>query len=140
MRAKEYLKRIRKIDLMIRNRLMERQQWLDMALSITAQSNGERVQSSGRQQKMADAIAEYLDIGNDDNGEIGRLKAERREIIATIEQLNITEYDLLYKVYVQQLSFQEVADSVDRSKDWVKTMHGRALQSVQQILNKRNGA
>lgn len=140
MRAKEYLKRIRKIDLMIRNRLMERQQWLDMALSITAQSNGERVQSSGRQQKMADAIAEYLDIGNDDNGEIGRLKAERREIILTIEELNITEYDLLYKVYVQQLSFQDVADSVDRSKDWVKTMHGRALQSVQQILNKRNGA
>ena len=120
MRAKEYLKRIRKIDLMIKNRLTERQQWVDMALSITAQSNGERVQSSGRQQKMADAIVEYLDIGGDEGGEIGQLKEERREIIATIEQLNVVEYDLLHRVYVQQLSFQDVADANERSVDWVK--------------------
>lgn len=121
---------------------MERQQWLDMALSITAQSNGERVQSSGRQQKMADAIVEYLDIGGEDDGEIGQLKAERREIIATIEQLEITHYDLLYKKYVMGIdNFQELGDACGgMSKDWAKTTHGRALESVQKILNERNGA
>lgn len=140
MRAKEYLKKIKKIDLMIRNRIAEQQQWRDMALSITAQMNGERVQSSSNQQKMADAIIKALDIGDDDSGEIRELKEERREIVSTIEQLNATEYDLLYKVYVQQFSFQDVADANDRTKDWVKTVHGRALQSVQQILNQRDGA
>ena len=140
MRAKEYLKKIKKIDLMIRNRIAEQQHWRDMALSITAQMNGERVQSSGNQQKMADAIIKALDIGDENSGEIRELIEERREIIATLEQLNATGYDVLYKAYVERISFQEIADANNRSKDWVKKEHGIAMRNLQKLLNKRDGA
>ena len=41
---------------------MERQRWKSIALSITPNASGDRVQSSGSQQKMADAIHRYIDM------------------------------------------------------------------------------
>ena len=57
MEAKEFLSQVKKLDLMIKNKLIEKQQWMDIALGITSNMSGERVQSSGSQSKMADAVA-----------------------------------------------------------------------------------
>ena len=55
-KAQKFLERVEMIDTIIENKLIEQRQWKDIALGITANMGGERVQSSGSNSKMADAI------------------------------------------------------------------------------------
>ena len=139
MNAKEYLLQIKKLDLMIRNKKAEIQQLKDIAGSITPTMSGERVQSSGNPQRIADAIDKYLDIETEIQRDFEELLRKRREIIGKIEQLNAIEYDVLHKIYVQYLNFDEVAYACNYSRSWVTTVHGRALAHLQDILNRDNG-
>ena len=136
MKAKEYLGQIAKIDTYIKNKLIERKQWQDIATGITAEIGRERVQSSGDKQRMATAIARYLDIEKEIDGCIRSLTEQRKEIIAVIEQLETEEYDFLHMVYVQHIPLKKIAELKHYSYSWATTFHGRALQQVQKILDK----
>ena len=135
--AKEYLKQIEKLDLMIDNKIAEIAQWKSVALKVTAFSEGDRVQSSSGKQKMADAINRCIDIEAEVNQLIDNLYEVKRDIISTIEQLNATEYNILHKVYVQHESLQDVADDYGKAYTWITTVHGRALKNVQEIIENR---
>ncbi len=137
MKAKEYLEQLRKLDKLIENKLAEKERWQCIATTTTAQLSGERVQSSGNQQKMADAVCRYIELESEINACIDRFVDQRQEIIETIEMLKVKEYDLLHKVYVQYISLQDVGGMIGKSYSWVKTMHGIALQHVQRILDER---
>lgn len=149
--AQLYLERIAKLDATIQNKLVEKASWMDIALGVTASApsvlvegkkgmelhNMERVQSSGSQQKMSDAVSRCVDIEREIDSLVDRLIDTKQEIIKTIEQLNAAEYDVLHKRYVQGMTPDEIALKKGKSKSWVDTKHGRALQSVQKILDSR---
>ena len=137
MVARDYLKQLRKLDILINNKMVEREQWRSMALNVTPKQGGERVQTSGNQQKMADAINHYVDIEKEIDHCIDEYYNKKKEILSTIEELNATEYDILHKVYVQQIQLEDVAEQKKRSYSWVTTVHGRALQNVQKILDRK---
>ena len=137
MNAKEFLRQIKKLDRLIENKLIEIQRWKDIANNTTATLSGERVQSSGNPQKIADAIGRYIDLEREINQDIDKLVDAKKDVIGVIEQLNATEYDVMHKIYVQYLTLEDVADAYDRTYSWVTTIHGRALKHVQNVLNKR---
>ena len=147
MKAKEYLQQVEKINKMIDNKLVELEQWKAIATGITAHSDGERVQASGSQQKMADAVSRYVDIQNEVDKQIDRLVELKKEVISTIEQLPSDEYDMLHKMYIgrvdeegceiKYMSLEEIADSKKITYKWAATIHGRALQKVQKIIDER---
>lgn len=137
MDAKEFLKQVGKIDRTIKNKMIEVEQWKRIACGISAPTMGERVQSSGSKQKMADAVSRYIDLEADINAEIDRLVDKKREIISVIEQLPELEYDLLHRLYIQKESFWDAADAYDMSYSGVTTLHGRALKHVQKIIDER---
>lgn len=139
MRAKDFLRQVYKLDRMVENKLAEKRQWQEIAAGATPQTTGERVQSSGNPQRMADAISRYIDIEQEIDECIDRLVDTKREVIGVIEQLNATEYDVLHKMYIQGYSLREVADMKGRSYSWMTSTHGRALQNVQRIIDKRKG-
>lgn len=139
MRAKDFLRQVYKLDRMVENKLAEKRQWQEIAAGATPQTTGERVQSSGNPQRMADAISRYIDIEQEIDECIDKLVDTKREVISVIEQLNATEYDVLHKMYIQGYSLQEVADMKGRSYSWMTSTHGRALQNVQRIIDKRKG-
>lgn len=136
MRAKDFLRQVYKLDRMVENKLAEKRQWQDIAAGATPQTTGERVQSSGNPQRMADAISRYIDIEQEIDECIDKLVDTKREVIGVIEQLNATEYDVLHQLYIQGKTLQEVSDKMGRSYSNIATIHGRALQSVQHILDK----
>lgn len=133
MKAKAYLEEIEKLNTKIKNKTIEKDQWWDIAVSSTASYSGERVQSSGSQQKNQVAIATYMDYDR----QIKKLIEKKNEIISTIEQLPTEEYDVLHKRYVQGMEFQEIADSKGLSYSWATTVHGRARAHVQKIIDQR---
>ena len=138
MKAQEFLRQVRKLDLQITNKLIEKQQWKDIALGITANMDGERVQSSGGKSKMANAVEKCVDMEAEIDGLVDKLIDVKKEVIHAIEQLDSpTEYDVLHRRYIQFLSLQEIADHYRKDYGWATTTHGRALKSLQEILDKK---
>ena len=134
--AKSYLLQVERLDARIDNKLIERQQWRDIALGITANIGGERVQSSGSQQKMSEAIEKCLDMEKEINSLIDELIETKKKVIDTIEKIySPTEYKILHMRYIQHISLKEIAIKLNREYSWVTTTHGRALKSVQNILD-----
>ena len=134
-KAQEYLEQVDKLNAMIENKMAEVTQWRGIALGITTNTEGERVQSSGSQQKMADAINRVIDLQAEINSMIDRLIDLKQRIIKTIEELNATEYDVLHKRYIQGMTFDEIGAVRGKSKSWATTVHGRALQNLNKILD-----
>lgn len=135
--AKEFLKQPERLDLRIKNKLIEKQQWKDIALGITANMDGERVQSSSNSKsKMADAVIKLVDMEAEIDSLVDELIDTKKKVIQTIEMLDsATEYNVLHMRYIQYLSLQEIADHYNRDYGWATTTHGRALKSVQNILD-----
>lgn len=143
MDAKEYLKQVPKLEKLIRNKQIEIERLWDIATGTSVNYGGERVQKSGRPQKMEGAICDYVDVQRELSETVSKLIRARQEVISTIEMLPPAEYDLLHKHYVQDIELRDlpvVYDGEDkpRSYSWVTTCHGRALQHVQRILDERN--
>lgn len=133
--AQIYLEQIEKLDVRITNKLIEQMQWKDIALGITANMGGERVQSSGSLSKMADALNKCMDMEVEIDRLIDQLIAIKREVIQTIEKLDSPiEYNVLHMRYVQFKELQEIADHYGKEYGWATTTHGRALKNVQSIL------
>jgi DNA-directed RNA polymerase specialized sigma subunit len=120
--------------------MYEREQWKSIATGITPNYGGERVQSSGSKQKMADAVSRYVDIEKEIDAAIDDLINRRNDVIAVIEQLDAVQYDILHKIYVQYLTLYEVADIYDRTYSNITTIHGKALKNVQEILENRKSS
>ena len=134
-RAKEYLGQLDKANAMIENKMAEMAQWKSVAYGITAHSDGERVQSSGNPQKMADAINRVVDLQAEINIMIDRMIDLKQEVIQTIEGLSATEYDVLHKRYIQGMSFCEIGAAKGKSTSWATSVHGRGLQALNRILD-----
>ena len=138
--AQLYLERVEMIDSIVRNKLIEKRQWMDIALGITANMGGERVQSSGSNSKMADAVEKCVDMEREIDSLIDKLIDTKKEVIQTIEQLNSpTEYRVLHYRYIQFKDLQEIADIFGKEYGWATTTHGRAIASVQRILEEKKG-
>lgn len=137
MNAKDYLQQVQKIDMIIKNKIIEKEQWMSMATSTTASSDGERVQSSGSQQKMADAVVRYVELEADIDRHINSLIDTKKDVIEVIEQLPAIEYDILHRVYIQYKDLNDVAAEYGKTYSWITTVHGRALQHVQDVLDER---
>lgn len=134
--AQIFLEKVRKTDSVIKNKLIEKQMWREIAMGITANMDGERVQSSGNKSKMADAVQKCVDIEAEIDGLIDQLIDLKKEVIQTIEQLDSPiEYNILHMRYIQYMEFQEIADHFKQQYTWATTTHGRALKSVGKILN-----
>lgn len=135
MTAEEYVKRIRKIDIIVKNKLSDHARWVEVAEGLGGASVGERVQAPRNLQKIPEAIGKYVDI----EGEIKALERERQEIINTLENLPTCEYEVLYMLYVQEDTLKEVAYHFGRSYEWAKAKKRKALRLLQDILDKKRG-
>ncbi len=150
MVAREFLKQVEKLDRVIENKLIEKEQLKSMAESTTSGStsitvNGvlhsmEKVQASANPQKMADAINRYIDIETEIDQHIDELLEVKKDVCSVIEQLKTAEYDLLHKVYIQHMELWDAADKCEKSYAWAKATHRNALKNVQRILDQREEA
>lgn len=132
--AQLYLEQVEKQDAVIRNKLIEKQQWKEIALGITANMDGERVQSSGTKNKMADAVAKCVDIETEIDSLIDKLIDLKKEVTAVIEEVQSpTYYNLLHMRYIQYIPLKDIAEKWHTEYTNVTTAHGKALKKVQEI-------
>lgn len=135
MTAEQYLRQIRKMDAMISNKMRDHKKWVEVAEGLGGFNVSDKVQTSRNLHQIPNAIGNYIDLER----EIVELRQQREAIIHTIEQLPPIEYDLIYKIFVQDQSMKEVAYHYGKSYEWVKRRKRTALGLIQSILDERGG-
>ena len=135
--AQIFLERVEKLDALIENKQIEQRQWEELAYRITANMEGERVQSTGSKSKMADAVDMCMAISDEISDTIDKLIADKQKVIRVIEQVySPTHYKILHLRYIQYMELNDIAEYLDKEYSAITTAHGRALKQVQAILNR----
>ncbi len=136
MTAEQYLEQIQMIDGIIKSKLKDYKYWKDIADELgVGFSVDERVQTTRNLHKGSDAIVEYILIDK----EIKALKNKRQGIINTIQSLPYEEYKILYDIFVDRKLLKETPGQFNKSYEWAKWKKQKALDHVQQIIDKKEG-
>lgn len=131
--AKEWLGRARKLRLRLSALEDSKQRAYARAVSSTA-GLGERV-SGG---EPGDNLAAYAEVSLAADRQIEKLEQTRAEILQVIGQVeDNTLATLLTEYYVNDKTWEEVAVQMRYSWRWVRRLHVRALEQVQEILDNR---
>ena len=138
MKAKNYLKQIKSMDAKINADIEEIASLEALATRTTSVLGGERVQTSGSQQKMADCVTKIVAMREQINAEIDRFidyKKEARELLSECDSECIT---LISKRYFQFKTWEEIAVDMNFTYQWVSGgLHQKALAQVQRALDER---
>jgi DNA-directed RNA polymerase specialized sigma24 family protein len=129
--AEQFIKRVKKIDALIKNKQNEIERLRAAATGLSGFASSESVQSTKNPHKAQDAIAKYCDL----ESEINALTAERKGIIKTLEKLPTVDYDYLFKRYIEGYSVKALAVEFKKSYDWAKKKRKNALGKLQAILD-----
>ncbi|MFQ9516740.1 MAG: hypothetical protein ACLRZ9_13075 [Eubacterium sp.] len=134
--AKEYLQQVRNADIAVNNKMEELAGLEALATKINALNEGDRVQATGSQDKMADTVCKIADLKAEIQAEIDSLLALKRVVRGVIKQVSEPVLmSLLHKRYLQYKSWEQIAIELDISWRHTLRLHGKALQEIEKILN-----
>ena len=135
--AQEFLRQVRLYDIHINNLLEEKARLEALAFKITSSWGGEHVSGSGRLDKQGDTIAKIVDMEDKIDKAVDDFIDKKKEVKAVLGQIqNPDQLDLLYKVYVQYETLEQVACEMNMTYRNACYIHGRALQAVEQLLER----
>ncbi len=135
MSAKEYLQGIKKLDSLINSLQAEYETMKCLALKVTSSNDGERVQSSGSDDKLADMVIRLMEQQDRINSNIDkyiRMRGNIHEVISLLD--NGDHIRLLYKRYFEFKTWETIACEMGYTYRWVTKHHGRALIELDRIL------
>ena len=112
MNTKTYLNQISRLDKMIQNKLSEIYRLKTIACSVTVSTDKEAVNVSSDKDKLGSTVTKIVDLEKD------------------------TDYHVLSMRYVNQNTFEEIAQATNWSIRKIFTIHGRALQEFERLYGK----
>jgi DNA-directed RNA polymerase specialized sigma subunit len=133
--AKAYLVQVELYDRHINNKLEELVRLKELTRQITSTLKQDVVATSGRQDKLGEAIAKIIDLETEINDAVDAYIDKRREVISVIEKISDPDQvAVLYKRYCGYKGWTDIAKELHMSERNVQYIHGRALQSVRLLL------
>lgn len=134
MKAKEYLLKVQKLDMVINQKIKELDDLRDMSTSVgSIDYSKERVQiSPSGNAPFVGLIERINDLNAEINAEIDAFVDEKHRIINQIQGLtNINHIALLYKRYIEFKKFETIADEMNFTYQYVLNVHGYALKDFE---------
>ena len=126
----QYLSRYRRLNQRIDHLLEEQSRWRERALKITptlSQAPG----GGGSGSPIERPMDKVLEIDEEINREIDTLQTIRQEIRETLNQLEDESLKLLMEYrYIDGMTWEQIAEKMDYSRQWVTNLHGMALQKI----------
>lgn len=133
--SKKYLQQIQLYDSHITIKLAELAHLKGMVTKITPTLKDDVVSGGGNQDKLADAVAKIVDLEAEINRDIDRYVDAKRKVSSTIEKLDDPDQlKVLHMRYVQYKAWEQIACDMHMTYRNVCYIHGKGLQSVNQIL------
>lgn len=125
-----YLSRYRRLNQRIDRLLEEQSRWRERALKITptlSQAPG----GGGSGSPIERPMDKVLEIDVEINREIDAMQTIRQEIRKTLNQLEDENLKLLMEYrYIDGMTWEQIAEKMDYSRQWVTSLHGMALQKI----------
>ena len=132
MDTKQYLQQISRLDRMINNKLAEISQLRELAMSVSAVKNEERVQTTPNFDKIGTAYCKIEAMEEKLYKLIDEFVDKKNLIISQIDKIeNETYYEILFARYIEKKTFEKIADEMTYSWRQVIRLHGRALQEFE---------
>ena len=132
MDTKTYLQQISRLDRMINNKLSEISQLRELAMSVSAVKNEERVQNTPNCDKIGTAYCKIEEMEEKLDKVIDEYVNKKNLIISQIDGIeNETYYEILFARYIEKKTFEKIADEMTYSFRNVTRLHGRALQEFE---------
>lgn len=137
MDTKTYLQQISRLDRMINNKLSEIQQFRELARSVSAVKNEERVKTSPKFDKMGSTYCKIEKMEKELDDLIDTYVDKKNLIVSQIDGIdNETYYHILFARYVEKKTFEKIADEMTYSWRQTIRIHGRALQEFEKLYGK----
>lgn len=135
MEAKQFLKQYQNILTDIRILEAQKLELENLAMSVTVSADGERVQSSGRKDRMAELAVKIADAEREIVEQRTQAFHKLREIEQVIAQVKTSDYrKILHMRYIENQTWGKIAVSLNCSYQWVCKLHGRALLETEKVL------
>ena len=132
MDTKTYSQQISRLDRMINNKLSEISQLRELAMSVSAVKNEERVQNTPNFDKIGTAYCKIEEMEEKLDKLIDEYVDKKNLIISQIDGIeNETYYEILFARYIEKKTFEKIADEMTYSFRNVTRLHGRALQEFE---------
>lgn len=137
MSAKEFLRSVRRMDELIdrKQRQLERLAELRaQAESCTVALSPDKVQTSGRN-SAENIMVRIIDLQYEINADIDKYAELRKNAYRMIDSLDDSRYvGLLYRYYLEQKTWEEVAVEMKYSYRRIMQLHGYALNALNQKI------
>ncbi|WP_338547822.1 DUF1492 domain-containing protein [Emergencia sp. JLR.KK010] len=135
MEAKQFLKQYQETLVDIRNFESQKQELENLAMGITVSTDGERVQSSGRKDRMAELAVKIADAEREIMEQRTQAFHKLWEIEEVIKGVKTSDYrKILHMRYIENQTWEKIAVALNYSYQWACKLHGRALLEVEKIL------
>lgn len=133
MAAKDELKEIRKIDVLINTKLDELQTAKTLAEKVTT-TYSDMPRGGNISDKVCDNVVKIVMLQHEINAHIDDLVDRKHEAIRKISMINEVDRRVVLSLrYLANKSWEEIADKLDKTIQWVHVLHGRALQDYDNI-------
>ena len=133
--AQEFLLQVKLCDKHIDNKIEDLAHLKALTKKITSAWGTEPVSGSRSQDKLGDAIAKIVDMEQEINDAVDKYVDKKNEVRALLEKVtDADQLDLLYKVYFQYETLEQVSCEMNMSYRNACYIHGRALQTVEALL------
>ena len=137
MDTKQYLQQISRLDRMIQNKLSEISQLRELAMSVSAVKNEERVQTTPNFDKIGTAYCKIEAMEEKLDKLIDEFVNKKNLIISQIDKIeNEAYYEILFARYIEKKTFEKIADEMNYSFRNTTRLHGRALREFEMKFGK----
>lgn len=122
MDAKDFLKQVRKIDILVDNKQRE----IDRLKNKAYYPKNNSFEST---------MVKVIDYGKELNSMIDTLIDKKKEVQAVVDQIdNADMIDIIYKRYFLFETWEQIAEDKNYTFQWLHKLHAKALKKVQNLL------
>lgn len=118
--TRAYLNQLKAIDKRIRFKLEEAEKWRSIAENHSSHISDVKVQTSKKEDKMAEAITNALQYEQESYDLANKLIALKKHIICQIESMEEKDYLILYLFFIQGKTYKDIGRELDISNNGVK--------------------
>jgi DNA-directed RNA polymerase specialized sigma24 family protein len=136
MKNEEYLGMIEKLNLLINNKILEKEELFTIATKTTQDNDG-MPHATGTSDKVGNSTVKIVEKEAEIDRVIDLFYDLKQEIIGQIQKLPAEEYDVLHKSFVQGLALVAIAEEKRKHLDTIKSIRRRGIANIR-ILDSIN--
>ena len=136
MVAKEYLKKIARMESYIQSKKERLAVLKEMSSGISSSKFDDMPRNPNKgKSRLEETIIRYLDLENEIKEDEKKLEHEKLYLLEAIGRIEEPEYQtILISRYFKHQSWDDIANSLFYTKRWLYSLHGRALERLDEEL------